>query len=93
MKIYTAPLEGITGHVFRTALYHHFGGADKYFIPFIRPNQNGNFSTREKQDIMPENNLNMYAVPQILTNKAEDFLQTAEKQPKAVYLCRLKGQE
>ena len=28
MKIYTAPLEGITGHVFRTALYHHFGGAD-----------------------------------------------------------------
>lgn len=60
MKIYTAPLEGITGHVFRTALYHHFGGADKYFIPFIRPNQNGNFSTREKQDIMPENNLNMY---------------------------------
>lgn len=79
MKIYTAPLEGITGHVFRTALYHHFGGADKYFIPFIRPNQNGNFSTREKQDIMPENNLNMYPVPQILTNKAEDFLQTAEK--------------
>lgn len=79
MKIYTAPLEGITGHVFRTALYHHFGGADKYFIPFIRPNQNGNFSTREKQDIMPENNLNMYPVPQILTNKAEDFLRTAEK--------------
>lgn len=79
MKIYTAPLEGITGHVFRTALYHHFGGADKYFIPFIRPNQNGHFSAREKQDILPENNKGMYAVPQILTNDAEDFLRTAWK--------------
>ena len=79
MKIYTAPLEGITGHVFRTALHHHFGGVDKYFIPFIRPNQNGHFSAREKQDILPEHNVGMYAVPQILTNGAEDFLRTAWK--------------
>ena len=35
-------------------------------------------STREKKDIMPENNEGMYAVPQILTKNAEDFIQTAE---------------
>lgn len=79
MKLYLAPLEGITGFIYRRALYERFGGFDKYFIPFISPNQKGHFSTREKKDIMPEHNDGMYAVPQILTNNAEDFLSTAEK--------------
>lgn len=64
MKIYLAPLEGITGYTYRRALYQCFGGFDKYFIPFILPNQKGHLSTREKKDIMPENNEGMYAVPQ-----------------------------
>lgn len=63
MKIYLAPLEGITGYTYRRALYQCFGGFDKYFIPFILPNQKGHLSTREKKDIMPENNEGMYAVP------------------------------
>lgn len=62
MKIYLAPLEGITGYTYRRALYNCFGGFDKYFIPFILPNQKGHLSTREKKDIMPENNEGMYAV-------------------------------
>ena len=53
MKIYLAPLEGITGYTYRRALYNCFGGFDKYFIPFILPNQKGHLSTREKKDIMP----------------------------------------
>lgn len=73
-----SPLEGITGYTYRRALYQCFGGFDKYFIPFILPNQKGHLSTREKKDIMPENNEGMYAVPQILTKNAEDFIQTAE---------------
>ena len=83
MKLYTAPLEGITGYVFRNAFHQCFGNADKYFIPFIQPNQKGHFSSREKQDVKPENNQGMYAVPQILTNSAEDFLRTAWKLKKA----------
>ena len=79
MKIYLAPMEGITGFIYRRALNECFGGFDKYFIPFIRPNQNGHFSSREKKDVSPENNRGMYAVPQILTNSVEDFLRTAEK--------------
>ena len=73
MKIYLAPLEGITGYTYRRALYNCFGGFDKYFIPFILPNQKGHLSTREKKDIMPENNEGMYAVPQILTKNAVDI--------------------
>ena len=77
MKLYLAPLEGITGWIYRNAQYACFGGFDKYFIPFISPNQHGHFSSREKKDVMPENNRGMYAVPQVLTNQADDFLYTA----------------
>lgn len=79
MRLYLAPLEGITGWIYRRALYQCFGGFDKYFVPFIRPNQKGHFSAREKKDILPEHNEGMDTVPQILTNNAEDFLRTAEK--------------
>ena len=79
MNIYLAPLEGITGWIYRGAVQKCFGGFDKYFIPFIKPNQMGRFSAREKKDILPEHNKGMHAVPQILTNCAEDFVQTAKK--------------
>lgn len=78
MKIYLAPLEGITNYVYRRALFTCFDGFDKYFIPFIRAKQNLNLSGREKKDLLPENNEGMYAVPQILTKKAEDFIRTVE---------------
>ena len=54
MKLYLAPLEGITSYIYRKALYQCFDGFDKYFIPFIRAKQNLNFSGREKKDISPE---------------------------------------
>ena len=79
MKLYFAPLEGITGYIQRQTFAEHFGGVDKYFIPFIQPKQHGHFSNREKQDIAPEHNQGLNAVPQLLTNSAHDFLQTAAK--------------
>lgn len=79
MKLYLAPLEGITGWIFRSAVSECYGGFDKYFVPFIRPNQMGHLSSREKKDIAPENNRGMKAVPQILTNRSDDLIRTAEK--------------
>ena len=79
MRLYLAPLEGITGWIYRSAVYKCFGGFDKYFVPFIRPNQMGHLSAREKKDILPAHNAGMWTVPQILTNQAEDFLRTAVK--------------
>ena len=79
MRLYLAPLEGITGWIYRSAVYECFGGFDKYFVPFIRPNQMGHFSAREKKDILPAHNAGMRTVPQILTNQAGDFLRTAAK--------------
>lgn len=79
MRYYMAPLEGITGYIYRRAYHTCFEPADKYFIPFLTPTQKGKFSSRELNDILPEHNEGMYAVPQILTNKAEDFIYTAKR--------------
>ena len=79
MKYYLAPMEGITGYIYRNAYHTFFRAADKYFTPFIAPNQKGKFSTREENDILPGHNKGMYVVPQILTNHADDFVRTAQK--------------
>lgn len=79
MEFYFAPMEGITGHVYRRAHHKFFAGIDKYFIPFISPNQFGHLSSKEKNNLLPENNQGMRAVPQILTNSSEDFIKTAKK--------------
>jgi len=78
-KYYLAPLEGLTGYIYRRAYHQYFGGIDRYFTPFIKPNQYGHLSSRERNDILPENNHGMQVVPQILTNNAEDFIETAAK--------------
>ena len=79
MKIYLAPLEGVTGYVYRNAYHQTFENADKYFIPFVAPHPGGSFSERERNDLLPENNRGMYAVPQIMTKNADDFLQLVEE--------------
>ncbi len=79
MKFYVAPLEGITGYIWRNAHHHYFPGADKYYIPFIEPKPNSRkiFNARELNDVLPEHNQGYTVVPQILTNKADDFIWTA----------------
>lgn len=79
MDFYFAPMEGITGYIYRNAHARYFGGIDKYFTPFIMPNQNRCMNSKELNDVLPEHNQGVNIVPQILTNKAEDFLSTAEK--------------
>jgi dihydrouridine synthase len=74
MNIYLAPLEGITGNIFRSAQAKYFGGIDKYFTPFISPTDKGKLSTKTKNDILPENNKNQNLIPQILTNNSQGFI-------------------
>ena len=76
MKYYLAPMEGLTTYNFRTNWNRCYGGMDKYFTPFI---SNRHMNSRERNDVLPEHNVGMYTVPQILTNKAEEFLSLAEQ--------------
>lgn len=79
MEYYFAPMEGITGYIQRNVHHEMFPGISKYFTAFLAPGQKGKFSSREKNDISPEHNEGISTVPQILTNRSEDFLITAKK--------------
>lgn len=78
MKYYLAPMEGITNYIYRRTYHQFFEPADKYFTPFINPHTTRSLNSKEKKDILPENNEGMYTVPQILTNQAEDFIRVAK---------------
>lgn len=75
MQIYFAPLEGITGFLFRNIYHEYFGkGMDKYFTPFLVPTGGGFTKHRSMKDILPEYNVGIPIVPQLLSNNAEDFI-------------------
>ena len=76
MAIYFAPLEGITTYIFRNAFHVFYGGADKFFTPFIT---SATMSHREQMDTLPEHNRNMNVVPQILTNRVDEFVDIAKR--------------
>ena len=79
MQYYFAPLEGITGYVYRTTHHAFFPGVDRYYIPFAAPNYTKHFKNKEKQDMDPANNAGLHAVPQILSNKADETLWAIEE--------------
>ena len=85
MDYYFAPLEGITWYVYRNAHQKFFPGITKYFAPFIVANQQDKFSARELNDLIPDHNQGLNLIPQVLTNKAEDFLFTLDKLKKMGY--------
>ncbi|KEI04175.1 tRNA-dihydrouridine synthase family protein [Clostridium botulinum] len=79
MRYYLAPMEGITGYIYRNSYEKFFGNIDKYFTPFIVTNKNIRFKAKELRDVLPENNEGMSIVPQILTNDSEGFISISRK--------------
>ena len=79
MNLYFAPLEGIGGYIYRNAQADYFEKADKYFSPFLAPNQNRSISPKEYKDIAPEHNEGIDLVPQIMANNAEIFLKAVQE--------------
>lgn len=78
-KIYMAPMEGVTGFIYRNTFARFFGGIDKYYTPFISPGEHRNFKSRELKDVLPDNNAGLNVAVQMLTNNAEHFIVTARK--------------
>ena len=77
MNLYLAPMEGVTDRVFRQAYCRCFEPLDKYFAPFLSPNENGKLGPRDLAQLDPERNPGCLPIPQILTNQAEGFIRTA----------------
>lgn len=76
MKIYLAPMEGITTYIYRNAYHKYYGGIDTYYTPFVA---NRKLKSRELRDVLPENNTALPLVPQILTNRTDIFLEIAKQ--------------
>jgi tRNA-dihydrouridine synthase len=70
-----APMEGITTFVFRNTFEKYYGGIDRYYTPFL---SSMHLSSREKNEVLPEHNTGIRLVPQILTNRSDEFLEIAK---------------
>lgn len=77
LRDYMAPMEGITNYIYRNAYHSFYHPMDKYFTPFISAKPNKRLSSKEIKEVSPETNKELKVIPQILTNNAEDFIQTA----------------
>ncbi len=74
MKIFFAPMEGITDGVLRRVHHDIFGGVDVYGLPFHKLTQTMTLTTREARDISPEENRGLDVLPQALTRNPEHLL-------------------
>ena len=66
-----APTEGITTYIYRSTFEKYYGGIDRYYTPFLA---SMHLSSREKNEVLPEHNEGMTLIPQILSNRADEFL-------------------
>ena len=78
MKDYMAPMEGVTNFIYRNVYHEFYYPMDKYFTPFISAKPNKRLSQKEIREVSKETNPGLYVVPQIMTNCAEDFMETAQ---------------
>ncbi len=79
MQLYFAPMEGITDSVYRRLHHRHFGGPDRYYMPFISPTMHRCLTPKENRELPMADSETFSAIPQILTKNAEDFLWAARQ--------------
>ena len=77
MRYYFAPMEGITDSIYRSLHHAHFGGVDRYYMPFLSPTQHRSLTPKEARELPKADSVSFMAVPQILTKHSEDFLWAA----------------
>ncbi len=78
-KLYLAPLRGITDYIYRNTYSRHFDGFDAAVTPFIPTLKTIRAKPSHLKDVLPENNLAMPIVPQIIGNKHENFIPLARQ--------------
>lgn len=77
MEFLFAPMEGVTGRIYRRVHARFFPGVSRYYAPFFSPSRDHHFPLRGLTDLLPEENPGVDLVPQLLTNRAEDFIWAA----------------
>ena len=75
MQFDFAPMEGITGSLYRRIHARHFPGIHRYFIPFLEPRDGKCFDGHDSREIDPIENEGVPVIPQMLTNRADRFVE------------------
>lgn len=78
LRITCAPMEGMTNRIYRRAHMELFGGIDRYYAPFISVSSHFDRTDRSARDILPENNVGVPVIPQVLTNRADDLIHAGQ---------------
>lgn len=74
MRLYFAPLEGLTDEIFRRLHHKYFPGITCYYTPFFSPTMHQTLSPKEQRQLPVADSLPFRVVPQVLTKDPEDFL-------------------
>ncbi len=78
-RLWLAPMQGYTELLFRDVYADIFSGMDVAIAPFISALPKGNSKDREWNDVLPDANVKMPVIPQIMGNVAEDLLLLANR--------------
>jgi tRNA-dihydrouridine synthase B len=74
MKLFLAPIQGMTIAGYRNAFARHFGNIDAYYSPFIATSEVKKVNNLLLKDILPEfNDPAVKLVPQLLSNDGTQF--------------------
>lgn len=76
-RIWLAPLRGLTGALFRNVYAEHFDGIDGAVTPFLTTIQGVRIKPSQIQEVLPDNNRHIPAVPQIISKTPSNFIALA----------------
>lgn len=79
MQYYLAPLEGVSGPIYRQTLQAFFPFPDRYYTPFLSPTQDHIITSKQWAEIDPAQAKKYPLIPQFLTNNAENFIWAAKE--------------
>ena len=77
MKLYLAPIKGITNRVFRTVFLKYFKGIDLAVAPFLTIKNINKLKISYRKEFETYENSKIETVPQLLSNNPDEFLSIA----------------
>lgn len=77
MRIYLAPIQGITDRIYRNVYPIYFKGVDQAFAPFISSVATAGIDSRLIRDVYPRSDLGLPTVPQVMSSNPGDFIRLA----------------
>lgn len=79
-KIYFAPFQGITTHLFREVYARHFGGVDKLFTPYFCNFEPGcKLPPKQVAALRNQSENGVEVVPQVLSKNADEIIWLASR--------------